>query len=207
MRFHFLDGPINTITAAANNEAIADQNKAETTAVCAEAMSEATTKKRRRLLRWKWFDDDSDKEKDEAKKYVLKYIQNHFINNKTDNCDMHEDQVPDAIDGIMGIGQGGELVDHLCQEFERNNQITEAIPCNFGVRLHFYKPTPGNDKKESDVDVDVKTYVPPPDVIEKQYRENKSSLYVPVPANSSHLKDPNVIQTLRQYFSKVLFKK
>ena len=93
----------------------------------------------------------------------------------------------------------------------------EKISYNFGIHLKFYKPannnnlTDGkknlNNNNNNNIDMDIKTYVPPPDVIEKQHGTNGSSLYVPVPANSSHLKDANVIQTLRQYFSKILFKK
>ena len=80
---------------------------------------------------------------------------------------------------------------------DAENQTTHSI--KFGVAMKFYKPTPGT-KDPTPIDMDIKTYVPPPDVIEKQVGGNRTSLFVPVPANSSHLKDPNVIQTLRQHF-------
>ena len=211
VRFHFVDAPINTITMEKNNNIIINnKNRQEKNS----EVKTTNTRKKRRLLRWKWYDDNTNNDtivgKKDAKMYVLNYINEQFGEKNIKDGDI----APTKIDGIMGIGQGGELVDYLLLDLENND---EKISYNFGIHLKFYKPannnnlTDGkknvNNNNNNNIDMDIKTYVPPPDVIEKQHGTNGSSLYVPVPANSSHLKDANVIQTLRQYFSKILFKK
>ena len=136
------------------------------------------------MLRWKWYDDNTNNDtvvgKKDAKMYVLNYINEQF-----GEKNIKDGQIaPTKIDGIMGIGQGGELVDYLLLDLENND---EKIPYTFGIHLKFYKPANNNNLNDgkknfnnnnNNIDMDIKTYVPPPDVIEKQHGTNGSSLYV-----------------------------
>eukprot|EP00943_MAST-04B_sp_MAST-4B-sp1_P004719 g4719.t1 len=202
VRFHFLDAPINTITMGKNNYNVDNHTSIKET----NEGEAANTKKKRRLLRWKWYEKDEVAEKDKAKEYVMQYINDHFVSNDNKS----NETIPKKLDGIMGIGQGGQLVDHLLLDLE-TSIANGKTNFNFGIHLKFYKPLSAkkldNTNNNGNLNMDMKSYVVPPDVIETKHGPQGTSLFLPVPANSSHLKDVNVIQTLRQYFSKILFTK
>ena len=169
----------------------------------------STSSKRRRLERRAWSEGDgSDGQYPGAKERLKKFIlerkeRTEQYNGAKESLEKEEDSEMALLgriyqfDGILGVGEGSAVVESLSEKDVRE------LSFKFGCTMKFY-PVEKNAKVAAD-SLANNTEISRESSICKMYSNDWPRLNVPIPANSSHLKDTAALQALRSFFSERLF--